>query len=103
MRVNEQGGNKMALEKQVNGVNITQLFKTIGLIQEKPEIAKFKFRATNKWIDGTYNRATVKDFYGAGQEDDTRAPMVFEIDEPPVLCGKNQGANSLRPLAMATS
>ena len=103
MRVNEQGGNKMAQEKQVNGVNITQLFKTIGLIQEKPEIAKFKFRATNKWIDGTYNRATVKDFYGAGQEDDTRAPMVFEIDEPPVLCGKNQGANPVEYLLVALS
>ena len=93
----------MAQEKQVNGVNITQLFKTIGLIQEKPEIAKFKFRATNKWIDGTYNRATVKDFYGAGQEDDTRAPMVFEIDEPPVLCGKNQGANPVEYLLVALS
>jgi uncharacterized OsmC-like protein len=98
MRINVKGGNKMTQEKQVNGVNVTQLFNTIGLIQEKPEIAKFKFRATNKWIKGTHNRATVKDFYGAGQKDD-----IFEIDEPPVLCGNNQGANPVEYLLVALS
>ena len=56
----------MTQEKTVNGVNIDQLFNTINLIKEKPEIAQFKFRATNKWIYGTHNRATIKDFFGAG-------------------------------------
>jgi hypothetical protein len=37
----------------------------------------------------THNRAIVKDFYGADQEDNTRSPMVFEIDDPPVLCRNN--------------
>ena len=93
----------MTEEKKVNGVNVDQLLSTIELIKEKPEIAQFKFRATNKWIDGTYNRATVKDFYGAGQEDTTRDPMVFEIDEPPVLCGSNLGANPVEYLLVALS
>ena len=93
----------MTQEKVVNGVNIDQLVRTINLIKEKPEIAQFKFRATNKWIDGTHNLATVKDFYGAGREDDSRAPMVFEIDEPPVLCGNNQGANPVEYLLVALS
>ncbi len=90
-------------EKKVNGVNVDQLFKTIDLIKEKPEIARFKFRATNKWIDGTHNRATVKDFYGAGQEDASREPMVFELDEPPVLLGKNLGTNPVEYLLVALS
>ncbi len=90
-------------EKKVNGVNVDQLFKTIELIREKPEIARFKFRATNKWIDGTHNRATVKDFYGAGQEDASREPMVFELDEPPVLLGKNLGTNPVEYLLVALS
>lgn len=90
-------------EKKVNGVNVDQLFKTIELIKEKPEIARFKFRATNKWIDGTHNRATVKDFYGAGQEDASREPMVFELDEPPVLLGKNLGTNPVEYLLVALS
>jgi len=93
----------MAQDTKVNGVNVDQLLSTIELIKEKPELAQFKFRATNKWIDGTYNRATVKDFYGAGQEDTTRDPVVFEIDEPPVLCGNNRGANPVEYLLVALS
>lgn len=83
----------MTSAKMVNGINVEQLFKTIELIKTKPEIAQFKFRASNTWVGGTHNRATVKDFYGALQEDDSRAPLVFEIDEPPVLLGQNEGAN----------
>lgn len=91
------------LKKVVNGVNVDQLFSTIDLIKGKPEIAKFKFRATNKWVGGTHNRAAVKDFYGAGQEDDTREAMVFHMDEPPVLLGNNKGANPVEYLLVALS
>ncbi len=91
------------LKRVVNGVNVDQLFSTIDLIKQEPEIAKFKFRATNKWVRGTHNRATVKDFYGAGQEDDTRESMVFHMDEPPVLLGNNEGANPVEYLLVALS
>jgi hypothetical protein len=37
----------MTLEKKVNGVNVDQLFKTIEMIKQKPEIGKFQFRAIN--------------------------------------------------------
>ena len=93
----------MTQEKNVNGVNVEQLLSTIEQIKEKPEIAQFKFRALNKWIDGTNNRATISDFYGAGQEDNSRDPMNFEIDEPPVLCGRNLGANPVEYLLVALS
>lgn len=93
----------MANEKKVNGVNVDQLVQTIELVKEKPEMALFRFRARNTWMDGTHNRATVKDFYGALQEDDSRAPLVFEIDEPPVLCGLNLGANPVEYLLVALS
>lgn len=90
-------------KKVVNGVNVAQLADTIKLIKETPEISKFKFRATNKWQDGTYSRATVKDFYGAMQEDDTRAPLIFDLDEPPVLLGNNNGANPVEYLLVGLS
>jgi uncharacterized OsmC-like protein len=93
----------MAQEKVLNGVNVDQVFSTIDRIKEKPEIANFSFRARNSWVSGTHNRATVKDFYGALQEDDSRAPLVFEIDEPPVLCGRNKGANPVEYLLVALS
>ena len=93
----------MDTTKTVNGVNVTQILDTIELIKQKPEIALFKFRARNEWVAGTHNRATVKDFYGAGAEDDTREAIVFEIDEPPVLCGENAGANPVEYLLVALS
>jgi uncharacterized OsmC-like protein len=89
--------------KTVNGVNVDGLFSTIDLIKGNPDVAKFKFRASNNWITGTHNRATVKDFYGALQEDDSRKPAVFEIDEPPVLLGNNLGSNPVEYLLVALS
>lgn len=93
----------MANAKHVNGINVDQLFSTIEQIQGNPEIARFKFRAKNTWNKGTHNQATVKDFYGALQEDDSRDAMVFQIDEPPVLCGANLGANPVEYLLVALS
>jgi uncharacterized OsmC-like protein len=94
---------QMADDRIVNGVNVTQLFGTIDLIKQKPEVAQFKFRARNRWIQGTHNRATVNGFYGALKEDTSRDPMVFNLDEPPVLLGKNQGANPVEYLLAALS
>jgi uncharacterized OsmC-like protein len=93
----------MLQTKQINGINVDQLFNTIDLVKEKPEIAQFKFRAKNTWVNGTHNRGTIKDFYGALQEDDSRPVTTFEIDEPPVLCGSNLGVNPVEYLLIALS
>ncbi|MGE5254955.1 MAG: OsmC family protein [Planctomycetaceae bacterium] len=93
----------MAEQKILNGVNVGQLFSTIEWIRKNPEVAKFKFRARNKWIQGTHNRPTVNGFYGALKEDTSRDPMIFDLDEPPVLLGKNQGANPVEVLLVALS
>ena len=87
----------------VNGINTDQLFETIDLVKFNPDLAFFKFRAQNTWINGTHNQAVVKDFYGALQEDDSREPLVFDLDEPPVLCGDNLGANPVEYLLVALS
>jgi uncharacterized OsmC-like protein len=89
--------------KKVNGVDVDRLMETIELVKDQPDMGRFKFRATNTWVGGTHNRATVKSFYGAGQEDDTRDPLVFEIDEPPVLLGENRGANPVEYLLVGLS
>lgn len=78
----------------MNGVNVDQLFSTIEAIKATPGLAKFQFRAKNRWIDGGHNRSTIKEFYGAGQEDTTRVQaFVLDNDEPPVLLGADRGAN----------
>jgi len=52
-------------------------------------------RGHNHWIDGAY-RTTIKDFYGAGQEDTTRTePFTVDTDEPPVLLGKNRAPTTV--------
>jgi uncharacterized OsmC-like protein len=93
----------MTGEKIVNGVNVDQFINTIEQIKGKPEIAKFKFWATNTWIGGTHNRATIKDFYGACEKDTSRESMVFDMDEPPIVFGKNLGANPVEYLLVALS
>ena len=77
-----------------NGVNVDTLYGTLDVIKQQPELAKFQFRATNRWMGGAHNRSTIKEFYGAGQVDQSRA-MPFELDagEPPILLGVNEGPN----------
>ncbi|MFZ5450159.1 MAG: OsmC family protein [Thermodesulfobacteriota bacterium] len=94
----------MTPPKMVNGIDVDRLFNTIDAIKKKPDIAKFSFRASNRWLEGTHNRASVQGFYGGGQEDTSRtSPMVFDADEPPILLGKNQGANPVEYLLVALS
>lgn len=93
----------MAEKKIINGINVDELFDTIESIKENPDIAKFQFRAANEWLAGTHCRASVKDFYGALKEDTSRKPAIFEIDEPPVLLGNNEGSNPVEYLLVALS
>jgi uncharacterized OsmC-like protein len=82
------------VEKVRNGVDTEQMFGTLDAIRAQPELARFRFRATNRWIDGAHNRSTIKAFYGAGNEDTSRAE-AFELDagEPAILLGKDTGPN----------
>jgi uncharacterized OsmC-like protein len=77
-----------------NGVNVDQLFGTLDAIKETPTLGEFHFRAANKWLGGAHNRTTIKDFYGAGQEDRSRASaFVLDAGEPAVLIGTDTGPN----------
>lgn len=77
-----------------NGVDVDYVMDVIDQVKGNADIAKFQFRAANQWIDGGHNRSTVKEFYGAGTEDETRTkPFVMEADEPPIL-GSNDKAPS---------
>jgi uncharacterized OsmC-like protein len=89
-------------ETKINGLDTKQMFETIEAIKAKPVLAKFQFRAVNEWVGGGGNRSTIRDFYGAGREDDSRTePFVFMNGEPPVLLGTNEGANPVEFLLHA--
>ncbi|TCN27541.1 putative OsmC-like protein [Kribbella orskensis] len=75
-----------------NGVDVPTLFATLDAVKGAPEIAQFQFRANNEWISGTHSRSVIQGFYGAGQEDRSRAdPFAYDADHPAVLVGSNQG------------
>jgi uncharacterized OsmC-like protein len=90
------------LTTQLNGVNLGQLIGTINVIKDKPELARFQFRAHNTWISGGHSRTEIKGFYGANSEDTSRSePFVLEGDEPPVLLGENHGPNAVEAVLHA--
>ena len=86
----------MNVTSTLNGVDLGRLSGTIDHVAADPALARFQFRARNHWIDGGYSRSTIKDFYGAGQEDATRTePFTVDSDEPPVLLGQNRAPNTV--------
>jgi uncharacterized OsmC-like protein len=87
--------------KQLNGVNVEELFGTIEAVKENPGLAKSQFRARGKWIDGAHNRTSVTDFHAAGEEHQHREPLVYDKDEPPVLLGNDDGGNPVEYLLVA--
>ena len=74
-----------------NGVDTATLFATIDAVKGDPDIAKFRFRATNTWMSGTHTRSTIHGFHGAKQEMTHREPFTFDADHPPVLVGTDNG------------
>jgi uncharacterized OsmC-like protein len=85
-----------------NGLDMGALVATLDAIKATPSLGRFEFRARNRWIDGGVNRSTIKDFFGAGREDESRTePFVFTNGEPPVLLGNNEGANPVEFLLHA--
>ena len=76
-----------------NGVNVEQLVETIEAIREQPDIADFRFRVTNRWVDGGQNETTISGFFGACQEVERERSFELAADEPPVLLGNDSGPN----------
>jgi len=92
----------MKVKQAMNGVEVQRLFDTIDAVKQMPEAAKFRFRATNRWMDGGHNRSTIRNFYGACEEHtDRKKTFEFDNDEPDVLLGQDNGANPVEYLLHA--
>ena len=85
-----------------NGLDMDALVGTVEAVKNDPSLGAFEFRATNQWINGGENRSRIKEFYGAGSEDESRTDAFeFTNGEPPVLLGANEGANPVEFLLHA--
>jgi len=90
------------MHKIVDGVDVNRLSNTVDVVKDEPDMARFRFRAHNRWISGAHSRTVIDGFYGAGHEDKSREePFVLEADEPSVLLGEDRGANATEMLLHA--
>jgi uncharacterized OsmC-like protein len=80
-------------DKQVNnGVNVEALLGAREALTSAPAAAKFTWRATNKWVNGTHSQTKVKGFYGLGQEQSHKTEFSFEADHPEIFASEDKGA-----------
>lgn len=87
---------------ELNGLDTQKMVETVAALKTDPTLARFEFRARNRWISGGENHSTIKDFFGAGAEDASRVEAFqFTNGEPPVLLGDNEGANPVEFLLHA--
>lgn len=78
----------------VNGVDVDGIINTVKAVSADPEIAQFKFRATNRLVEGGLNRTEIKEFRGAKQEHRTdKEAFVLYNDEPQVLLSNDKAPN----------
>jgi uncharacterized OsmC-like protein len=84
-----------------NGVDTAMLFATLDAVKAQPEIAKFQFRASNSWVNGTHNRSTLSGFYGALQEMEHKHVTTVDADHPAVLVGDDNAPSPVEYLLHA--
>ena len=74
-----------------NGVNVAALLDAREALTATPEAAKFKWRATSEWINGTHSRATVEKFFGLGDEQSHKRAFTYDTDHPEIFASEDHG------------
>jgi uncharacterized OsmC-like protein len=75
-----------------NGVNVEALLGAREALTEAPEGAKFTWRATCTWLNGTHSSSSIESFFGLGEEQSHRKEYSFETDHPEVFASEDNGA-----------
>jgi uncharacterized OsmC-like protein len=75
-----------------NGVNVGALLEARDALSKAPQAAKFNWRASCKWVNGTHSETSVKGFYGLGQEQSHRTEFKFDTDHPEIFASEDKGA-----------
>jgi uncharacterized OsmC-like protein len=94
IKINSQKENAMTTTgKSVdNGVNVEALLGAREALTAAPEGAKFTWRATCKWVNGTHSQSTVKGFFGLGEEQSHKTSFSFDADHPEIFASADNGA-----------
>jgi len=74
-----------------NGVNVQALLDAREALKGAPEAAKFTWRASCKWQNGTHSKTDVNGFFGLGQEQKHRTETSFDADHPEIFASADNG------------
>jgi len=83
-----------------NGVNVTALLGARESLQQAPEAAQFKWRASCEWLNGTHSRSTIGNFFGLGAEQSRGKSFTVEADHPQVFASED---NAPTPVELVLS
>lgn len=78
-----------------NGVNVEALLAARAALTEAPEAAKFKWRASCKWKNGTHSTSSIEGFHGLGEEQKHKTEFSFDVDHPEVFASEDLGATPI--------
>jgi len=88
----------MAMATINNGVNVQALLDAREALKGAPEAAKFTWRASCKWQNGTHSTAKVQSFFGLGQEQQHKVESSFSADHPEVFASEDKGVTPVEYL-----
>ena len=74
-----------------NGVNVEHLLGARNALSESPEGAKFQWRASVEWVNGTHSKTTVQEFYGLGSDQAHKSSWTYSADHPEVFASEDHG------------
>jgi uncharacterized OsmC-like protein len=78
---------------RINGLDLGRLYGTMDAFRCDPALARFVFRARNRWLEGPRTQSRILSFYGAGSEQRTAGEsFVLDSDSAPVLFGEDRAA-----------
>jgi len=75
-----------------NGVNVEALLGARTALTDAPDAAKFQWRATSEWRNGTHSTSNVDGFFGLGEEQKHRTRYSFDMDHPEIFASEDNGA-----------
>jgi uncharacterized OsmC-like protein len=72
-----------------NGVNVAALLGAREALEQAPEAAQFKWRASCEWVTGTHSRSVIGSYFGLGAEQSRDKSFRVEADHPKVFASED--------------
>ena len=81
-----------------NGVNVDALLAAREALKGAPQAAKFKWRASCKWKNGTHSETSIQGFHGLGEEQKHKTETSFSADHPEIFASEDLGVTPVEYL-----